>query len=85
VLQHRFRAPGTRGIALDAAGAVEVDAVRSGHADVLVHGGVDVTDHAGDCGLAVGAGDGNQRNTSGGIVGEEHLHDSVTHRAGLAL
>ena len=68
VLQDGLGAAGARAVALDAAHAVEVDAVGGGHADELFHGGVDVADHARDGGLAVGAGDGDDGNAGVGLA-----------------
>jgi hypothetical protein len=85
VLEDRLGAAGAGAIALDAADAAEVDAVGSGHADVHFHGGVDMGDHAGDSGLAIGARDGDERHAGGGAVGEEEVNDGFADGARFAL
>ena len=65
VLQHQLRRARPAGVDLLDQAVVDVDAVRRGHANVVAHAAQDMVDHADGRGLAIGAGDGHDRNARG--------------------
>jgi hypothetical protein len=66
-------------------GAVDVDAVGRRQTDPLAGGFHDVGDHARGRRLAVGAGDGDDRDAGLGAGREEHVDNGAADVAGVAL
>ena len=81
VLEHGGGGARPGGIGLPDQAAVDVDAVGGGQADLAAHALHDVGDHPGGGRLAVGAGDGHDRDAGVGAGREEH----VDHRLGDVL
>jgi hypothetical protein len=85
VAQDHLRGHRPGHVADDGALAVDVDAVGGAQADGRAGHLVDVGDHAGDGGLAVGAGDGGDGDAGRGARREQHVHDGAGDVARAAL
>ena len=85
VLEHHLGAGRTAHVARHDLGAVDVDAVGGRHAHAAAGGFHDVRDHADRRGLAVRAGDGDDRHARLRARREEHVDDRATDVARVPL
>ena len=84
VLQHHPGAARTGGVGADQQALVDDDAVGRGHADLAAHALEDVADHPAGGGLAVGAGDGDDRDPARCAGREQHVDDRLGDELRLA-